>query len=60
MDDAMKEACRFYNRHYEGMEGLAPAQFSAEEQHALTILAAYIREQGVADKPVGTSGASEP
>lgn len=45
MDDAMREACRFYARHYEGMETLAPAKFSPEEQHALTMLAAYIRDR---------------
>lgn len=50
-DPATLEACRFVNKYHEQMGRLAPKQFSAEEQHAITVLTAYIREQGSARLP---------
>lgn len=45
-DPAEIEACRFLRGYYDKIGALAPAQFSVEEQHALTVLAAYVRARG--------------
>lgn len=45
-DPAELEACRFLCGYYDKLGTLAPAQFSVEEQHALTVLAAYVRARG--------------
>lgn len=43
MDEATKQACRFINEYNEEIGILAPKQFSREEQHAILVLASYIR-----------------
>lgn len=42
-DPATLAACDFVRRHYAELGIMAPKQFSVEEQHALTVLTAYIR-----------------
>lgn len=46
LSPAQKEACAFIKEHYAELGDLAPAQFSREEQHAITVLAAYIQSKG--------------
>lgn len=42
-DPAVLEAIDFIDGHYEKLGTLAPAAGSREEQHAINVLAAYIR-----------------
>jgi hypothetical protein len=45
-DPAVLEACRFLRPYYEGLGALRPEPHSVEEQHAITVLAAYVRQRG--------------
>lgn len=46
LSPAQKQACAFIKEHYAELGDMAPAQFSREEQHAITVLSAYIESQG--------------
>ena len=43
LDDATKEACRFINGYYADLGPCAPDTHSRECQHAIQVLASYIR-----------------
>jgi hypothetical protein len=43
-DPATLEACRYVRSYHAELGPAAPKKFSPEEQHAITILAAYIRD----------------
>jgi hypothetical protein len=53
------EACDFICGYYDDLGRLAPAKFSREEQHAIQVLAAYIKSRRVAVTD-GVLGRQEP
>lgn len=59
-DPAVIAACDFVSNYHADLGCLAPQKFSREEQHAISVLAAYIREVGQdaekARQPVSAAG----
>ncbi len=49
-DPAVLAACEFVSAYHAELGELAPKQFSREEQHAIQVLAAYIREKAPTPK----------